>query len=102
MSQVNGVAGTASPLVQTLVDKAAKPQETTQAVSASRMPIQQSAVSTQDFADLSTSSSMLVHAMHEDDVRTGKVAALKASIESGSYQVPAADVAGKLISGMLR
>lgn len=36
----------------------------------------------------------------ESDVRTEKVAALRLSIQNGSYNVPAAKVADKLIEGM--
>jgi flagellar biosynthesis anti-sigma factor FlgM len=55
-----------------------------------------------DGATLSQVGSQLAtSAATASDVRTDKVAALKAAIDSGSYNVPAADVADKLIGNML-
>ncbi len=52
-------------------------------------------------ASLSGAGSVLAAASTGDDVRTDKVAALKAAIDAGSYQVSASDVADKLIHTML-
>ena len=43
----------------------------------------------------------LLAAANAGDVRTDKVAALKSAIDSGTYKVPAAAVAGKLITHLL-
>jgi negative regulator of flagellin synthesis FlgM len=52
-------------------------------------------------ARLSGAGSVLAAASTGEDVRTDKVAALKAAIDAGSYQVSASDVADKLIHTML-
>ncbi len=53
-------------------------------------------------ASLSGTGSVLAQAVGStDDVRTEKIAALKAAIDSGSYNVPAEKVADKLMDGML-
>jgi negative regulator of flagellin synthesis FlgM len=57
---------------------------------------------TVDAASLSGAGSLLAAAAaNTDDVRTDKVEALKAAINNGTYNIPAADVADKLIRNML-
>ena len=59
-------------------------------------------ISAADDATLSeTGSHLATAAASTGDVRSDKVAALKAAIDNGSYNVPAADVADKLIGAML-
>ncbi|ADV82643.1 flagellar biosynthesis anti-sigma factor FlgM [Terriglobus saanensis] len=53
-----------------------------------------------DSASLSGVSSSLATVLTSDDVRSDKVAALQAAIADGSYSVPSASVADKLIDKM--
>jgi negative regulator of flagellin synthesis FlgM len=43
---------------------------------------------------------LVLQALSGSDVRTEKVAALQQSIAAGTYNIPAADVAGKLIGAL--
>jgi flagellar biosynthesis anti-sigma factor FlgM len=54
-----------------------------------------------DAASLSGAGSLLATASNSSDVRSSKVEALKAAIEAGTYNVPAGDVADKLMQNML-
>ena len=54
-----------------------------------------------DQATISSTSGVLAAALHSSDVRTAKVASLKASIDAGTYNVPASSVADKLLSSIL-
>jgi len=53
-----------------------------------------------DSASLSGVSSTLAATLASDDVRSEKVAALQATIADGSYNVPSASIADKLIDKM--
>lgn len=52
---------------------------------------------TLDKANLSSASELVAQALATDDVRTDKVESLRAAIASGSYSVPSADIADKMI-----
>ena len=53
-------------------------------------------------ATLSSTSAVVAQALSGSDVRTEKVAALQQSIAAGTYNVPSAAVADKLIGSMLK
>jgi negative regulator of flagellin synthesis FlgM len=55
-----------------------------------------------DQANLSTTAGLVAQALSESDVRTDKVAALQQQIAAGTYNIPASDVADKLMSALLR
>jgi flagellar biosynthesis anti-sigma factor FlgM len=54
-----------------------------------------------DQATLSSASGVLSTALNDSDVRTAKVAALQASINAGTYNIPASSVADKILSSIL-
>jgi negative regulator of flagellin synthesis FlgM len=54
-----------------------------------------------DRATLSSAGNEVSQAVSGDDVRIDKVAAVQASLATGSYDVPASAVASKLIDAML-
>ena len=56
---------------------------------------------TNDQATISSASGLLSTALNGSDVRTAKVAALQASINAGTYNVPASSVADKMLSSIL-
>ena len=56
---------------------------------------------TSDQATISSASGLLSTALNGSDVRTAKVAALQASINTGTYNVPASSVAEKMLSSIL-
>jgi negative regulator of flagellin synthesis FlgM len=99
MTTTNGIGS--SPLTGNLIDKAERStgaeKSTKLAENATRTP-----GTTLDAASLSGAGSLLAAAAaNTDDVRTEKVEALKAAINNGTYNVPASDVADKLIRNML-
>jgi flagellar biosynthesis anti-sigma factor FlgM len=53
-------------------------------------------------AALSTTASAVAQALSSSHVRSAKVAELQQSIASGTYTIPASDVAAKLISALLQ
>ena len=57
--------------------------------------------SIQDRTEVSTAASLAHQAMSVPDVRMDKVAAIQQALANGSYQVSAADVAGKLVRKMM-
>jgi negative regulator of flagellin synthesis FlgM len=56
---------------------------------------------TSDQATISSASGVLSTALNGSDVRTAKVAALQASINAGTYNVPASSVADKMLNSIL-
>ncbi len=54
-----------------------------------------------DEASVSPAANMVAQALSGSDVRTDKVAALQQSIAAGTYNVPASDVAAKVLSALL-
>lgn len=54
-----------------------------------------------DVTSLSAASGAIAQALQGSDVRTEKVAALQQTIAVGTYNVPASDVATKLMSTLL-
>jgi negative regulator of flagellin synthesis FlgM len=54
-----------------------------------------------DQATLSTAASLAAAAAPDSDVRMDKVAEIQQALASGSYNVPASAVAGKMIDRML-
>jgi negative regulator of flagellin synthesis FlgM len=55
-----------------------------------------------DQTNLSSTSSVIAHALEGSDVRTEKVASLQQAIASGSYSVSSSDVAGKMVDSLLK
>lgn len=51
---------------------------------------------------LNTLGGILSQALTQNDVRTEKVAVLRRAIAARTYSIPASDVAGKIISSLLR
>ena len=54
-----------------------------------------------DQATLSSAASLAAAAAPDSDVRMDKVAAVQQALAAGTYNVPASDVAGKMIDQML-
>jgi flagellar biosynthesis anti-sigma factor FlgM len=54
-----------------------------------------------DCATLSSAASEMAQSVGDDGVRAEKVAAIQASLADGSYDVPAAAVAAKVVDSML-
>ena len=54
-----------------------------------------------DHATLSTAGTEVAQTASESGVRTDKVAAVQAALAAGSYNVPSAAVAGKVVDSML-
>jgi flagellar biosynthesis anti-sigma factor FlgM len=54
-----------------------------------------------DRASLSNAGSEVSQTAADSDVRMDKVAAVRAALEAGTYNVPASEVAGKLLDAML-
>ncbi|HEX4652532.1 MAG TPA: flagellar biosynthesis anti-sigma factor FlgM [Granulicella sp.] len=54
-----------------------------------------------DQATISSASGVLSTALTSSDVRTSKVESLQASINAGTYNVPASSVADKMLSSIL-
>jgi len=54
-----------------------------------------------DQATLSSAASAASAVAQDSDVRTDKVAAIQQALASGTYNVPASEVAGKMIDHML-
>jgi anti-sigma28 factor (negative regulator of flagellin synthesis) len=55
-----------------------------------------------DKADLSTTLCAVARALTDTDVRAERIAALRRSIAASSYNVLSSDIAGKLISSLLK
>jgi len=53
-----------------------------------------------DQASISTTSGLFSSALNASDVRTEKIAPIKAAIDAGTYNVSASDVADKLIDSL--
>ena len=77
-------------------------QKTSGAANSAKTRETSAANQTGDAAVISNASSALAEAMKTDDVRTEKVAAIKAAIENGTYNVEPAAVADKLIDHLLK
>ncbi len=68
---------------------------------ASNVPQATSATVT-DKANVSSTGGLVAQALSTPDVRLDKVAALQSAIASGTYQVPASAVAGKIVDSLLK
>jgi flagellar biosynthesis anti-sigma factor FlgM len=80
----------------------ANPLPSEPASSPSRSPAGVSAgARSSDQATISSASGVLSTALTSSDVRTAKVASLQASINAGTYNVPASSVADKMLSSIL-
>ena len=55
-----------------------------------------------DRATLSSAGTEVFHSAAESDVRVDKVAAVQKALASGTYNVPASEVAGKIVEAMMR
>jgi negative regulator of flagellin synthesis FlgM len=55
-----------------------------------------------DQTNVSRTANVVAQALSQSDIRPEKVAALQQMIASGTYNVPASDVAGKVLSALLR
>lgn len=98
MTQTNGI-GT-NQLSSSLIDRADRAQTEKQgkALSAQKSALNPS----HDVAKFSGAGSVLAKAAATtDDVRTERVAALKAAVNSGNYNVSSTAVADKLLDSML-
>jgi len=106
MSYSNGL-GSLQPGLNTVeVSGAAKSSaagKTDQGTAATAdVSVSSSSSSRTDQASLSTTGGMMAQALSNDnDVRTDKVAALQQQIAAGTYNVPAANVADKLMNTLL-
>jgi len=73
---------------------------------ASSSPVKQSDLNTQskelpaDQSSVSTAASQVALSANEPEVRLNKVASIQSALQAGTYQVPASDVAEKLIQTM--
>ena len=56
---------------------------------------------TSDRATLSNAGSEVAQSAADDGVRAGKVAAIQAALQAGTYNVPASAVASKMVDAML-
>jgi negative regulator of flagellin synthesis FlgM len=56
---------------------------------------------TSDKANLSAAASQLAQSGTESDVRLDKVASIQNALAAGTYQVPASEVAKKVVSALL-
>jgi negative regulator of flagellin synthesis FlgM len=54
-----------------------------------------------DHATLSTAGTEVAQTANESGIRTDKVAAVEAALAAGTYNVPSAAVAGKVVDAML-
>lgn len=55
----------------------------------------------QDLAQLSSIGTQVAQSASASDVRLDKVAAIQSALQSGTYQVPASDVAQKIVDSMI-
>lgn len=98
MTQTNGIGN--NQLSSRLIDRADRTQieKQTKASSADTT----GSVASQDVARLSGAGSVLATAAaNTDDVRAERVAALKAAVDAGTYNVSSTAVADKLLDSML-
>lgn len=103
MSYTNGIGtqqfpGAAEAAAASSADRTAKAQQSSASVSSPEMP---STVAAVDQADVSSTAGVVAQALSGSDVRSDKVAALQQAIAAGTYNVPACDVAAKVISALL-
>lgn len=100
MSQTNGIGN--SQLSSSLIDRADRAHMEKQ-TKASAAP-SSNRIAKQDVANLSGAGSVLATATaaaNTDDVRTERVAAVKAAVDAGTYNVSSTAVADKLLDSML-
>jgi flagellar biosynthesis anti-sigma factor FlgM len=97
MTQTNGIGNQLQ--LNPLIDRA---ERNTTAKQEGTLESATVSITRTDGTSLSRLGNLLATAASSaNDVRTDKVAALKSAIDSGSYSVPASDVADKLINTML-
>ncbi len=98
MTHTNGIGTNA--VSSNLVDRTDRAQMEKQSKASSTQT--SNAIATQDIAKVSGAGSVLATAVtNMDDVRTERVAALKAVVDAGAYNVSSAAVADKLLDSML-
>jgi negative regulator of flagellin synthesis FlgM len=98
MSHTHGI--TNNQALQTTLNAAERTvaaKSTAPGIAAAATSTPQSSASTTNLSGAGT----LLASANTDDVRADKVAALKSAIDSGTYNVPAGDVADKLIDHLL-
>ncbi|MEZ2345968.1 flagellar biosynthesis anti-sigma factor FlgM [Terriglobus sp. RCC_193] len=99
MAQMNGIGSNA--LTNGVVDRTDRTPQTDKPSRSTAVDATKTQAS-QDVASFSGAGSVLaVASANTDDVRTDRVASLKAAVDSGNYNVPADAVADKLLSSML-
>ncbi len=103
MSYTNGI-GNLQQVLSSITPAATQPA--TQAAESANAPKPHQTASARaeqhDQTNLSSASGVIAHALEGSDVRTEKVAALQQAIASGSYNVSASDVAGKMVDSLLK
>jgi flagellar biosynthesis anti-sigma factor FlgM len=99
MAHTNGIGS--QPLLNNLIDRTERTAATAQSSNNPKSVTVRSVGSQGDAARLSGAGSVLAAGSASGDVRSDKVAALKTAINAGTYSVPTADVADKLIQTMV-
>ncbi len=98
MSHTNGIGS--SPLLTTLLGQT---DRINGAATGRSTATKGASVAGADSAQLSSTGSVLAQAATSvSDVRTEKVASIKAAIDAGTYNVPAGAVADKLIESLIK
>jgi negative regulator of flagellin synthesis FlgM len=90
--------GAAETLAASSANRTAKAEQNVASVSS---PDTSSKALPVDQANLSTTASVVAQALSGSDVRFEKVAELQQSIAAGTYNIPASDVASKVLSALL-
>lgn len=102
MAALDGISTLAKVLGSLSTDATAGPAATAKTRSVAAGSTSSSAgLGSSDQTNVSSAAGLLAQSVGTSDVRTEKVAQLQQAIASGSYQVPAAEVAGKLIEHLL-
>lgn len=108
MSYINGigngqeVGGTVAATESQNVARVARADSTVQGSGSSPVQDASAGGAPVDVTELSSASGAITQALQGSDVRGDKVAALQQAIAMGTYNIPAADVADKLVNAMLK
>jgi negative regulator of flagellin synthesis FlgM len=103
MSGTNGIGilGAAAPQVTPTSPPVATGKEEQVRTSAVEVAAAAKSGEKVDQTSLSSTSELLAAALNGSDVRLEKVSSLQQAIAAGTYKVPAADVAEKLIGSLI-